>query len=82
MTSLAPARDRFVTERPLHVLQVSMTDVGSGGAPKIAWNLFQALRAREFESWLVVGSKRGKDADVLLMPLVATTDHCSGRAHG
>jgi glycosyltransferase involved in cell wall biosynthesis len=61
------ARENFDAERPLRVLQVSTFD-SSGGAEKVAWTLFQAYRARGFESWLAVGTKRGDDPNVISIP--------------
>jgi len=55
-----------VAERPLRILQVSTADA-AGGAEKIAWNLFQAYRARGYGAWLAVGYKHSDDADVLLI---------------
>ena len=54
-------------ERPLRILQVSTFDI-NGGAEKVAWNLFQSYRARGFESWLAVGTKRGDDPNVISIP--------------
>jgi glycosyltransferase involved in cell wall biosynthesis len=56
-----------VVKKPLRILQVSTFDI-HGGAEKIAWNLFDAYRARDYSSWLAVGQKRSQDPDVLLIP--------------
>ncbi len=50
----------------MNILQVSTVDI-VGGAEKVAWNLFQAYRARGHNSWLAVGSKRSDDADVMVI---------------
>lgn len=54
-------------DRPLRILQVSTLDI-AGGAEKVAWNLFQAYRARGQCSRLAVGHKRSADRDALLIP--------------
>jgi glycosyltransferase involved in cell wall biosynthesis len=54
-------------EQSLRILQVSTFDT-IGGAEKVAWNLFQAYRARGYGSWLAVGHKLGNDADVWVIP--------------
>src|SRR5690606_30846404 len=51
----------------LTVIQVSMFD-RCGGAEQVAWNLFQACRARGHDSWFAVGRKRSDDARVLPLP--------------
>jgi glycosyltransferase involved in cell wall biosynthesis len=51
----------------LRVLQVSTAD-RRGGAEQVAWNLFDALRARGHASWLAVGEKLSADPDVLPLP--------------
>lgn len=56
-----------MAERPLRILQISTADV-SGGAEKVAWNLFDAFRARGFSSWIAVGHKHYDDPHVLLVP--------------
>lgn len=56
-----------MSDRNFSILQVSTKDQ-DGGAEKIAWELFQAYRARQMESWLVVGQKRSQDPQVLPMP--------------
>lgn len=61
------SRENLDAERPLRILQVSTFDI-NGGAEKVAWNLFQAYRARGFESWLAVGTKRGDDPNVISIP--------------
>jgi glycosyltransferase involved in cell wall biosynthesis len=50
----------------MNILQVSTVDI-VGGAEKIAWNLFQAYRARGHNSWLAVGSKRSSHPDVMVI---------------
>ena len=54
-------------DRPLSILQVNTSD-GSGGAQRVAWNLFQTYRARGHKSWLAVGYKSTDDPDVLVIP--------------
>jgi glycosyltransferase involved in cell wall biosynthesis len=54
-------------KRALRILQVSTYDT-SGGAEKVASNLFQSYRAGGYDSWLAVGHKLGIDPDVLLVP--------------
>ena len=51
----------------LNILQVNTADDG-GGAEKLARSLFQAYRARGYDSWLAVGHKHGNDPNVLLLP--------------
>jgi glycosyltransferase involved in cell wall biosynthesis len=53
--------------RRLRVVQVSSAD-RRGGAEQVAWNLFDALRARGHASWLAVGEKLGSDPDVFPLP--------------
>lgn len=55
-----------MSERPLRILQVSSSDI-SGGAQKVAWNLFQSYRMRGYGSFLAVGQKLSDDPDVLLI---------------
>lgn len=50
--------------RPLHILQVSTSDIG-GGAQKVAWNLFRSYRDRGHGSWLAVGLKLTADPEIL-----------------
>lgn len=50
----------------MNILQVSTTDI-VGGAEKVAWNLFQAYRARGHNSWLAVGWKRSDDPNVMVI---------------
>jgi glycosyltransferase involved in cell wall biosynthesis len=50
----------------MNILQVSTVDI-VGGAEKVAWNLFQAYRARGHNSWLAVGSKRSDHPDVMVI---------------
>jgi glycosyltransferase involved in cell wall biosynthesis len=52
---------------PLHILQVSPTDIG-GGAEKVAWDLFRNYRALGYDSWLAVGTKRSNDPNVIAIP--------------
>ncbi|MBW2312906.1 MAG: glycosyltransferase [Deltaproteobacteria bacterium] len=54
------------TATRLDVLQVSTGDRG-GGAERVAWNLFAALRARGHRSAMAVGFRRNDDADVRLI---------------
>ncbi len=56
----------WVSKRPLRILQVSSGDI-SGGAQKVAWNLFQSYRMLGHKSHLAVGYKRSADPDVLLI---------------
>ncbi|MEA3349966.1 MAG: glycosyltransferase [Chloroflexota bacterium] len=51
----------------MKILQISTKDIG-GGAERIAHTLFSAYQARGHESWLAVGSKRGKDRNVIQIP--------------
>jgi hypothetical protein len=60
-----------MSERTLHILQVSTYDT-IGGAEKVAWNLFQTYRKRGHDSWLAVGQKLGNDPGVLL---IANQEH-------
>src|SRR5262245_57510309 len=53
-------------DRPV-ILQVSRADVG-GGAARVAWDLFQAYRARGYPSWLAVGIKRTEAPGVMAIP--------------
>jgi glycosyltransferase involved in cell wall biosynthesis len=39
-----------------------------GGAERVAWDLFNALRRRGHDSWFTVGRKRSDDPDVLVLP--------------
>ena len=52
-----------MAERRPRILQVNLLDV-SGGAEKVAWNLFAAYRTRGYRSWLAVGRRRADDPDV------------------
>lgn len=56
-----------MAEQSLCVLQVNTFDVG-GGAARVAWNLFEAARARGHSGWLAVGKKRSDDPNVILIP--------------
>ena len=59
--------DRVVRQEetlaPLTVLQVNSVDV-SGGAAKVAWELFTQLRKKGNKSLLAVGFKKSSDQDV------------------
>jgi glycosyltransferase involved in cell wall biosynthesis len=46
-----------------HIIQVSTSDI-SGGAERVAWNLFTGFRSRNYKSEMVVGRKRSSDPDV------------------
>src|SRR5687768_17199047 len=60
-----PARLRVRgSDAPLSILQVNSSDI-SGGAQRVAWNLFQAYRTRGYRSYLAVGYKNSRDADVI-----------------
>jgi len=48
----------------LHILQVNTNEI-SGGAQKVAHNLFRSYRARGHASWLAVSYKVSDDPDVL-----------------
>jgi len=63
------AAEKFATGlgQPLRILQVSTFDI-NGGAEKVAWDLFRSYRARGWESWLAVGTKRGDDPQVIPIP--------------
>lgn len=54
----------------MKVLQVSSADLG-GGAERVAWSLFDALRQAGHESWLAVGRKRSADPNVFVVPNAA-----------
>jgi glycosyltransferase involved in cell wall biosynthesis len=56
-----------MADRSLRILQVSSADV-QGGAEQVAWNLFAAYRTRGHRSKLIVGVKRSRDPDVLVIP--------------
>ncbi len=49
------------------VLQVSPRDV-FGGAESVAWNLAEGARRRGLQSWLAVGHKTSRDANVFAIP--------------
>lgn len=53
-----------MVKQPLRVLQINATDI-TGGAAKVAWNLFQGCRQHGCDSWLAVGHKRSYDSNVL-----------------
>lgn len=50
----------------LHILQVNTSDI-DGGAEKIAWNLLESYKLQGYDSWLAVGNKLSKNANVLLI---------------
>jgi glycosyltransferase involved in cell wall biosynthesis len=50
----------------LHILQVNTNEI-SGGAQRVARNLFHSYRACGHVSWLAVSHKQSSDPDVLLM---------------
>ena len=54
------------TKHTLRILQVSTIDIG-GGAEKIAFNLLNSYNLHECDSWLAVGTKRSKNANVILL---------------
>lgn len=54
----------FVPNRQFRILQVSSSDT-SGGAQKVAWNLFQRYREYGYKSWLAVGYKCSYHPEVL-----------------
>jgi len=54
-------------EPRMNILQVNSSDI-SGGAQKVAWNLFQSYRSRGHRSYLAVGYKRSSDPGVLRIP--------------
>lgn len=47
----------------MHIFQISTFDM-SGGAERVAWNLFRAYRSRGFASKLLVGHKKSTDPDI------------------
>jgi glycosyltransferase involved in cell wall biosynthesis len=51
----------------MNILQVNTDDI-SGGAAKVAWDLFSAYRLRNHTSWLAVGLKTSSDPDVVEFP--------------
>jgi glycosyltransferase involved in cell wall biosynthesis len=51
----------------LRILQVNTNEM-SGGAQRVAWNLFRSYRSRGHGSWLAVGHRSGQDPDVLTIP--------------
>jgi glycosyltransferase involved in cell wall biosynthesis len=63
-----------MTGRPLNVLHVNTLDIG-GGAEKFARDLLRSCRTRGFKSWLAVGTRLSDDSDVLLVPLLAGSEH-------
>lgn len=56
-----------MVERALSILQINSSDM-SGGAQRVAWNLFEAYRERGYQSYLAVGYKRSPDPNVLPIP--------------
>jgi len=53
--------------KKLKVLHINTADIG-GGAESSAWNLFQSLRKKGYESWLAVGEKFSDDPNVYKIP--------------
>ncbi|AKB45101.1 glycosyltransferase [Methanosarcina vacuolata] len=51
----------------LSILQINTFDI-AGGAEKVAWDLFQAYKDLEYQSTLVVGTKRSNDPSVFCIP--------------
>lgn len=51
----------------MNILQLNSADLG-GGAERVAWDLFEAMRARGHGSWMSVGQKKSTDADVFVVP--------------
>ena len=51
----------------MNILQVSTFDI-TGGAERVAFNLFDAYRKRSLGSWMAVGCKTGQDEDVFVIP--------------
>jgi glycosyltransferase involved in cell wall biosynthesis len=70
-----------VVDRPLSILQINSSDI-SGGAQRVAWNLFEAYRQRGHQSYLAVGYKRSRDPNVLPIPhqqaATGWSSFCSG----
>jgi glycosyltransferase involved in cell wall biosynthesis len=56
----------------MNILQISPTEF-TGGAERIAWNLFRAYRAAGHTSWLAVGRKDSTDPDVIEIPRMTRT---------
>ena len=52
-----------MVDRPLSILQINSSDI-SGGAQRVAWNLFEAYRARGCQSYLAVGYKHGQHPNI------------------
>ena len=62
-----------MVKKPMRVLQVNTLD-STGGAEKVAMDLFQKFHARGLGSWLAVGRKMSENPDIYLMPLVTNAD--------
>src|SRR5687767_3550793 len=56
-----------VDRAPLQIVQIGTIDEG-GGAAAVANGLMHGYRARGHRVWYVVGRKRSRDADVLVLP--------------
>lgn len=52
-----------MVDQPLSILQINSSDI-SGGAQRVAWNLFEAYRERGYRSYLAVGYKRSRDPNI------------------
>jgi len=57
----------------MKILQVSPSDI-SGGAEKIAYDLFEGYRKRGFDSWLAVQNKKTLHQYVLKIPQLSDSD--------
>jgi len=66
---------------PLNILQVSKADV-SGGAERVAWDLFQQFRIQQQVSRMAVSKKVSGDHDVLEIPSVESLSHWVHFWHG
>ena len=55
-----------MNKHAIKIFQVNTNDI-SGGAQRVAWNLFRSYRARGCRSWLAVGRKVSGDPDVLTL---------------
>lgn len=51
----------------MNILQLNSSDAG-GGAERVAWDLFEAMRARGHGSWMSVGIKKSRDPGVFVVP--------------
>lgn len=65
-----------MVEPPLSILQVNSSEL-SGGAQRVAWNLFESYRERGYQSYLAVGYKRSRDPNVFPFPHQAGTSWSS-----